>query len=103
MQFVESPANSGDYYLTGIHVDAQGYSITVVSQYGEVLTISNECRYPNPVILSNLDGPFCLYSDPVELIGDPGDANIISAGFTINGVPATVFDPGALGIGAYVI
>ncbi len=100
--FVENPLNSGDYYLSGIHVDAQGYSITVTSESGEVLTIGNSCSYPNPVITSDLSGPFCLYSDPVPLTGDPGDGNIVSAEFTINGSPATVFDPGA-GVGQYVI
>ncbi|MFN9958455.1 MAG: hypothetical protein ACK55I_35605, partial [bacterium] len=69
---------------------------------GETLTIGNKCEYPNPAILSNLNGPFCLFSDQVALTGDPGDANIVSQGFTINGVPATVFNP-AQGVGTYII
>lgn len=100
--FAENPVPSGDYYLTGLHVDAQGYSITVRSETGQILTIGNGCAYPNPDITADLDGPFCLFSDPVTLTGTPGDANIISQGFTINGVPATVFDP-SQGIGQYII
>jgi hypothetical protein len=98
----ESPVPSGDYYLNGIHVDAQGYSITFRSERGELLTIGNLCEYPNPSITADLSGPFCLFSDPVTLTGNPGDANIISQGFTINGVPATVFDP-SQGVGQYHI
>ncbi|MBN8680193.1 MAG: hypothetical protein J0M29_18355 [Chitinophagales bacterium] len=98
----ENPVPSGDYYLNGIHVDALGYSITFRSERGEILTIGNLCEYPNPNITSDLSGPFCLFSDPVTLTGTPGDANIISQGFTINGVPATVFDPGQ-GVGQYQI
>ncbi|MEY4202684.1 MAG: hypothetical protein RL013_386, partial [Bacteroidota bacterium] len=98
----ENPVGSGDYYLSGVHVDAVGYSITVKSEIGETLTIGNKCEYPNPTILSNLNGPFCLFSDQVALTGDPGDANITSQGFTINGTPATIFNP-AQGVGTYVI
>ncbi|MCK6692177.1 MAG: hypothetical protein L6Q97_08760, partial [Thermoanaerobaculia bacterium] len=91
--FTENPLNSGDYFLGGL---------TVTSEKGEVLTISNSCQYPNAQITSNLDGPFCLYSAPVPLTGIPGDANIVSEGFTINGNPATIFNPGD-GVGQYLI
>ena len=100
--FVENPFPSGDYFLTGLHVDALGYSITVRSETGQILTIGNSCQYPNPTITADLNGPFCLYSNPVNLTGTPGDANIVSQGFTVNGVPATVFDPGQ-GVGQYQI
>ncbi|MFN0174692.1 MAG: T9SS type A sorting domain-containing protein [Saprospiraceae bacterium] len=100
--FVENPVPSGDYYLSGVHVDALGYSITVRSERGEILMIGNSCQYPNPTITADLSGPFCLFSDPVALTGTPGDANIVSEGFTVNGVPATEFDPGQ-GVGQYVI
>jgi hypothetical protein len=100
--FVENPFPSGDYYLTGVHVDAQGYSITVRSETGQILTIGNACQYPNPEITADLSGPFCLFSDPVNLTGIPGDANIVSQGFTVNGVPSTVFDP-SQGVGQYFI
>ncbi len=101
-QFVQNPINSGDYFFTGIHVDAIGYSITVQNNLGQTLTIGNSCQYPNPTITADLSGPFCLYSNPVPLTGNPGDANIVSQGFTVNGVPATVFDPGQ-GVGQYQI
>ncbi len=100
--FTETPAGSGDYFLQGLHVDDLGYSLTARSQQGEILIISNKCAYPNPVITSDLSGPFCLYSDPVTLTANPGDANIVSAGFKVNGMPATQFNPGA-GIGQYII
>ncbi|MCW5921711.1 MAG: hypothetical protein KIS77_05160 [Saprospiraceae bacterium] len=101
-QFVENPLNSGDYFLSGVHIDDLGYSITVQSESGEVLTVGNSCKYPNPEITADLSGPFCLYSQPVNLTGIPGDNNIVSQGFTVNGAPATVFNPGA-GVGPYVI
>ncbi|MBK8195329.1 MAG: T9SS type A sorting domain-containing protein [Lewinellaceae bacterium] len=101
-QFVENPLNSGDYFLSGIHIDDLGYTITVQSATGEVLTIGNSCKYPNPTVTSDLSGDFCLFSAPVPLTGTPGDNNIVSQGFTINGVPATVFNPSA-GVGQYVI
>ncbi|MCB9307640.1 MAG: hypothetical protein H6565_13680 [Lewinellaceae bacterium] len=102
MTFTENPLNSGDYFLNGIHIDDLGYTITAQSESGEVLTIGNSCRYPNPAITADLSGPFCLFSDPVALTGTPGDNNIVSQGFTVNGSPATVFDPSA-GPGQYLI
>ena len=100
--FTEMPVPSGDYFLTGLHVDALGYSITVRSETGQLLTIGNSCQYPNPTITADLSGPFCLFSDPVPLTGTPGDANILSQGFTVNGIPATTFDP-SQGVGQYII
>ena len=103
---MESPAGSGIYLLPGRHVDALGYTITVRNARGLTLTIGNTCSYPNPVITSNLDGPFCVNTDPILLTGNPGDANLATMGptqvFTVNGVPATSFNPGA-GVGTYVI
>ncbi len=101
--FTQSPANSGDYYFTGIHVDALGYSIIVTNGMGNALTIGNSCVYPNPSITSDLSKAFCLFSDPVDLTGDPGDANIVSQGFTVNGVPATQFIPSQVGVGNHTI
>ncbi|MBL7805048.1 MAG: hypothetical protein JNL02_15005, partial [Saprospiraceae bacterium] len=79
------------YQLQGIHVDAIGYTVTVVNQAGVALTIGNSCAYPNPAITSDLSQAFCLFSDPVDLTGTPGDANIVSAVFTVNGVQTTTF------------
>ncbi|MCB9345381.1 MAG: HYR domain-containing protein [Lewinellaceae bacterium] len=90
------------FELKGKHVDAIGYTVTVTNGLGTSLTIGNACQYPNPSFTVNLSGDYCLNSDPVTLTGDPGDANIISQGFTVNGVPATQFDPGQ-GVGQYVI
>ena len=100
--FAQNPNNSGDYYFTGLHVDAIGYSITVRNDLGQTVSIGNSCEYPNPTITADLNGAFCLFSNPVTLTGTPGDANILSQGFTINGVPATVFNPGQ-GVGQYKI
>jgi len=97
-----TPLGGNAFQLKGIHVDALGYTLVVTNNQGTTLSIGNSCQYPNPAITSVLDGPFCLYSDIVPLTGNPGDANIVSAVFTVNGVPATQFDPGA-GVGQYVI
>ncbi|MGB4847756.1 MAG: HYR domain-containing protein, partial [Saprospiraceae bacterium] len=90
------------FIISGIHVDAIGYTLSVSNGAGTTLTIGNSCQYPNPAITSDLNGTYCLYSDPITLTGTPGDANIISQGFTVNGVPSTQFNPGA-GVGQYQI
>ncbi|HNM26854.1 MAG TPA: hypothetical protein PKL15_15540, partial [Saprospiraceae bacterium] len=60
-QLYQNPANSGDYYLEGIHVDAIGYSVTVRNNLGQTLTIGNSCQYPNPSITADLSGDFCAF------------------------------------------
>ncbi len=102
---VFAPLGGDMYRLIATTVDDIPYTITV-SNGSVSFTIGNKCRYPNPVFQSDLTGPFCLYSEPVPLVGDPGDDNFASANFYINGVlvtgPNPVFDPGA-GLGTYVI
>jgi hypothetical protein len=105
-QFIEHPLGGGVsiYTLSGIHADGTGYSITAASPFfpGQNLNISNVCYYPQPQILG-LDGPFCIYSDPVTLEGDVGGVALVSEAFTIDGAPATVFDPFSLGVGNYQV
>ncbi len=95
-------ASDTTYTLNGRHVDAIGYTVSVSNGLGTTLSIGNSCQYPNPTVSTNLSSTICLHADPVPLIGTPGDANIVSAGFTVNGVPETVFNPAA-GVGAYTI
>jgi hypothetical protein len=92
------------YVISGEHLDGQGYTIEVESPFypGVVLSISNTCYYPEPEIIG-LDGPFCLYSDPVTLEGDVNGVALISEEFTINGIPAIEFDPFALGVGIHQV
>ncbi|MBK7408639.1 MAG: HYR domain-containing protein [Saprospirales bacterium] len=92
------------YTLVGIHLDGVGYSIQVASPSwpGLLLSLSNVCYYPDPQIIG-LDGPFCIYSDPITLEGDVGGVALESEGFTIDGDPATVFDPFDLGVGNYLV
>jgi hypothetical protein len=90
------------FTLDGRHIDALGYTVSVTNGIGTTLSIGNSCSYPNPAITSNLAGPFCLSSDAVALTGNPGDANIVSQTFRVNGVITNTFDPSA-GVGSYVI
>ena len=94
----EGPA--GVYNLTGKHIDALGYTITVNNGLGTSLSIGNNCEYPNPVI-NGIAPVLSTNAAPITLTGTPGDANIVSQSFTINGVPATQFTPSVPG--AYTI
>jgi hypothetical protein len=69
----ESPA--GVYTLTGVHVDAQGYSIEVTNGTTN-LSISNTCYYPNPG-LSGLSALYCSQDGPqaVAVMADLGDVS----------------------------
>ncbi|HLO53602.1 MAG TPA: zinc-dependent metalloprotease family protein, partial [Saprospiraceae bacterium] len=88
-------ASGGTYTLNGRHIDALGYTLSVTNNRGTTLTIGNSCSYPSPII-SSPPAAVCL-GTPYPLTGIPGDANIISEGFTVNGVAATTFNPTATG------
>ncbi|MBK7872227.1 MAG: hypothetical protein IPJ74_16910 [Saprospiraceae bacterium] len=97
----ESPAGSGTYILPGVHVDAQGYTISVSNGRGITFSLGNACVYPNPAI--TLDPAYCKDEPVVLLTGTPGDANILSESFKIDGNTATMLDPAALTVGNHTI
>lgn len=97
----ESPAGSGIYILPGVHVDALGYTISVSNGRGITFFLANACVYPNPAI--TLDPAYCKDEPAILLTGTPGDANIISKSFKIDGTTATLLDPAALTVGNHTI
>ncbi len=101
---IENPVGSGNYTLAGVHIESMGYSIEVQSFFypGLVLSLSNTCFYPDPVI-EGLDGPICLYTPPITLMGNAGPGVEGTGSFTINGMPATIFDPMELGLGSHLV
>jgi len=98
----ETAPGSGVYRLVVRHVDAIGFTVTVDNGIGDVLTRSSTCYYPNPVIL-NLNFVYCVSTLPVTLQGTAGPGISGTGFFTIDGVPATVFDPLDLGPGNYIV
>ncbi|MFK8105282.1 MAG: HYR domain-containing protein, partial [Saprospiraceae bacterium] len=96
----ETPVGSGQYILTGVHVDALGFSIEVTNG-AQTLDTMNVCFYPNPVI-EDLAGPYCLGTPAITLVGN-ADPIPGTGSFTIDGTPAIVFDAADLGIGNYEV
>jgi trimeric autotransporter adhesin len=91
------------YTLNGRHIDALGYTVSVSNGRGTTLSIGNSCAYPNPSFVTNLAGPFCLFTPTITLAGNPGDANIASQGFTVNGISTSTFNASALGVGTHTV
>ncbi|MGB3085386.1 MAG: T9SS type A sorting domain-containing protein [Saprospiraceae bacterium] len=95
------------YTLRGVHVDALGYNVTVTNSQGSTGSIGSTCYYPNPSIIG-LPTVFCADDAAVNLVGTAqlGDGSGPAMGvgtFTINGVPATVFNPALLGAGTHSV
>ncbi len=95
---------SGTYSLVGRHASGVGYSIAATSEfYPETeLDISNTCSYPEPVITTDLTGPFCKDYPAVRPEGNAGNATGTGS-FTIDGNAATSFDPAALSVGQHEV
>ncbi len=93
--------SAGIYHLEGIHVDANGYSLTAEESGGQQLTISNTCFYSDPMI-KGLDNPICVFTEPFPLTFE---ANAVdgTASFTINGNPETEVNPMELGVGTHTV
>ncbi len=91
----------GIYQLFARHIDEIGFSFAVENEFGDLLTISSTCYYPNPSIVG-LNDVYCVYSGPVDLVGDAEGVDGTGS-FTIDGQPATVFDPNLLGPGSYEV
>jgi hypothetical protein len=105
-EFIEIPINidSSIYVLEGIHLDGIGYAIEAESAFfpDVTLAIANVCYYPDPQIIG-LSSQYCLNSTPIDLEGSAGGADLLDEFFTINGIPAIVFDPMALGLGTHTV
>lgn len=104
--FIEIAINMGEsiYVLPGVHMDGVGYAIEAESPFfpGVALAIANVCYYPEPQIVG-LGSQYCLNSTPVVLEGNAGGVFLESESFMINGIPAMVFDPMALGAGIHEV
>ncbi|HNL28963.1 MAG TPA: T9SS type A sorting domain-containing protein [Saprospiraceae bacterium] len=98
---------STNYTLLGIHVDAVGYSVTVSNGTANG-SVGATCYYPNPQI-NALAPAYCQNEPSVTLSGSatlggpPGGAAIGTGTFTVNGTPATVFDPSVVGAGTHTV
>ena len=97
---VFSEISPGVYRLSGRHVSAQGFSLSA-SNGTTTLTISNRCYYPN-VQFVGLPDTICISSLPVILTASAGGAQG-SGSFSINGAPATIFNPLSLGSGVHTV
>jgi hypothetical protein len=105
----------GLYRLTGVHVDAIGYSLTV-SNGTVTRSISNTCYYPNPEIHNVFDN-YCVNYGVVPLVGSatyPGTPpftapqesarfDIFNSGGGQVGFDVTQLNPAVLGPGVYTI
>jgi hypothetical protein len=89
---VSVDAVSSNYELSGIHVDAEGYSITVWDGGSNILSITNTCFYPNPTI-DNVADLYCKTTSTFApqgsaLLGDnSGPAGKESAAFSLYRLP----------------
>jgi hypothetical protein len=99
-QFLETATGSGIYRLVVRHVDAVGFTMTASNGIGGDVNISSTCYYPDPTILG-LSSQYCTTSLPVTLQGTAGAGVVGTGSFTVNGNPATTFNPNALGPGTY--
>ncbi len=111
---VETPNGDGtsEYTLSGMHIDAQGYSVTV-SNGTDVLSINNQCFYPTLAMLSAPTSA-CLFTAPFTINGEESNGGVEDvAGFVVtddtgatvqiaDGLEITI-DPMTLGTGTYTI
>ncbi|NUN69240.1 MAG: hypothetical protein HUU02_05965, partial [Bacteroidetes bacterium] len=119
--FLESPGNPYDgidndgdgqvdeademvyYTLKGLHVDGQGYSITLNNGLGQLGTIANKGYYPNPYF-KNLYDPFCIETPAFTIeVGEYNNAAGVVTQIMVNGVATNVFDAQALGLGFHTV
>lgn len=96
----ETAAGSGIYRISVRHVDGNGFTLTA-GNGAQTLSISSTCYYPNPQI-TGLSSQYCTSSLPVTLTGNAGGA-AGTGSFTVNGLPATAFNPLQAGPGSYTI
>jgi hypothetical protein len=111
---VETPNGDGtsEYTLSGVHIEAQGYSVTL-SNGADELSINNQCFYPTLAMLSAPTSA-CLFTVPFTITGEESNGGIEDlAGFVVTdntgAIVQTVvgleiiIDPMTLGTGTYIV
>ncbi len=107
-QLVYNPVTM-HYELPFYHYDGVGYTITVQQIVGglpgQILgPIGNNCAYPDPIFDPALQSLYCPNGAAVTLGGiDQNGVGADGVTFTVDGAPATVFDPSAVAKGFYTI
>ncbi|MEZ4932291.1 MAG: HYR domain-containing protein [Saprospiraceae bacterium] len=102
---VLSVVGNGTFYrLEARHVDAIGFSVTLVNNIGQVFTFSNTCHYPTPDVELPLE--ICLGTDPfvpvvTDLFAGAGAYNSVT--FMVDGNNVTQVDPAGLGLGQHTL
>lgn len=96
----ESAGEPGIYQISGVHVDGNGFFLTVTNGT-DILNVSNTCYYPE-ISITNFPDEICMSSLAVTLTGNANGA-AGTGSFTIDGNPATVFNPQLLGAGNHTI
>ena len=98
--------NGTFYRLEARHVDAIGYSATLVNNLGQTISLSNVCHYPTPEF-TNIPSEICLgtpaFTPTVEDVFAGAGAYLTPILFEVDGVAATVINPAALGIGQHTV
>ena len=98
------------YTLRGLHIDCQGYNISVSNAGGlgaaataTTTVIQNRACYPTPFFL-NIDNQFCLSTPPFPIQMNAGNgAQGTVSNIMIDGVAATIFNAAQLGVGTHTI
>jgi|GEM_PF-5167604 len=96
----------GVYQLPGRHVDAIGFSVSISNGF-TTFTQAATCYYPEAMV--DIAADVCI-SDPAfalmgsAVLGDGSGTPVTGTStFTVNGAAATMFDPGALGVGTHTV
>ena len=91
------------YTLSGVHVEAIGYSIAVRNDLNQTGSISNKAFYPTPYFI-NLNDPFCLNTPPFTIeVGETNGADGTVKDIMVNGELTDIFDAAELGIGFHTV
>jgi protocatechuate 3,4-dioxygenase beta subunit len=101
------------YTLKALHVDCQGYDITVSNDGGigmgitaTTTRIENKACYPTPYFTNLINDPFCLGTPPFTIeVGEYNNAagSVVPGSIMVDGVVTNIFDADALGIGSHTV
>ena len=102
--------NAGIYEMPFVHVDNNGYTLMIEGPFpmgsaaNVILTVSNNCQYPNPVFDPMLPDTICSAEPSIVLGGmDVNGNGADNISFAISGMPSTEFNPGVLAPGTYTV
>ena len=90
------------YTLQALHVEGQGYAVSLTNESGDMVEVENLCFYPT-LSFPGLNASYCTNEPAFVLTAEEVNGAAGTLTILIDGLPNDLFDPAQLGVGIHIV